>query len=152
MNIEEFKQEHIFTKRAAERIIYGDNNYCVSDIYVDEGADKVVVLVAKSTRLIVLEAQDFINDFVSIRRKRAENLEIQRHTEHGYLVYNPENNNSYEVITSANALACECKDYEKQIKALNQGCCKHGYKVLNHLGYNKLKDYIQANHSQTMAA
>ena len=152
MKIEEFKEEQIFTKRAAERIIYGTNNYCVSDIYVDEGADKVVVQIAKSTRLIVLGAQDFLDDFICIRRKKAEKLEIKQKTEHGYLVYNPENNNQYEVVTSVNALACQCKDYDNQVKALNKGCCKHGYKVLNHLGFKKLKDYINHNHSHSDVA
>lgn len=146
------QQELIFTSRAAERIVYGTTNYRISDLYLDSGAKKVVVQVARSNRLIVLDVRDFIANFIETRIEKAKKLKIVRQTDICYIVYNPQNSHSYGVTSHGDRLVCECQDYQNQVEAWGKGCCKHGYKVLNHLGFDKLADYIKANEVQPVSA
>lgn len=147
MNLTLF-EELIFTSRAAERIIYGTTNYSVCDLYIDRAAQRIVVQIANSNRLIVLEAREFLDNFVSTRQKKATKLEIKKQVSWGYVVYNPENNHTYTVTPASKSAVCSCPDYQKQIEAIGRGCCKHGYRVLQHLGHKTLSEYIDANKSE----
>lgn len=42
------------------------------------------------------------------------------------------------------AINCDCEDYNRQIDTIGRGCCKHGYAVLNHLGFGSLREYVTA--------
>lgn len=53
--------------------------------------------------------------------------------------------NVYHVATTGSHLICNCEDYKNQQQFLKgRRCCKHGYGVLFHLGFNSLQDYIDS--------
>lgn len=43
------------------------------------------------------------------------------------------------------SLTCSCGDFKRQIESFGKGCCKHGYAVLQTLGYGSLEDFVR-NH------
>jgi hypothetical protein len=61
-----------------------------------------------------------------------------------FTVRNESKGSAYVVDASPSSLNCTCEDYKNQIQFLGRGCCKHGYAVLNKLGFNSLAKYIEA--------
>jgi len=84
--------------------------------------------------------------FVEFRKAGAKTLTVTANlfVPNTYTVRNEAKNSTYQVLTTGNAVTCECEDYNAQVQAFKKGVCKHGYAVLNHLGYNSLADYVRA--------
>lgn len=79
--------------------------------------------------------------FVESRKRRASQVIID-FANNKTVAYNRENGNNYQLIKETNAIYCECEDYKNQRAAFNTGCCKHGYALLNQLGFNSLAEYV----------
>lgn len=80
--------------------------------------------------------------FVESRKQRASQVIID-FSNNRTVAYNRENGNNYQLIKEVNGIHCECEDYKKQRSAFNTGCCKHGYALLNQLGFSSLAEYVE---------
>lgn len=91
-----------------------------------------------------ISAIAFKQNFVNFRKASANGLRvIQGTTRKAFYVVNPVKSTTYNLLLFSDGIDCDCKDYEMQIGQFKKGCCKHGYAVLNYLGFDSLKKYIQ---------
>ena len=89
-----------------------------------------------------LSKKAFYSSFVEDRKARSRLIEVTPNpfANRVYTARNTTSNHSYTVIVS-DAIECQCADYRSQVSFIGKGCCKHGYAVLNHLGFNSLSDW-----------
>lgn len=89
----------------------------------------------------------FYAAFVAFRRAGAENAEVRHVMEpgfEGYEVRCATSRDWHVVSPGTEEVWCDCPDYHRQIDTFGKGCCKHGYAVLNLLGYSSLREYVNA--------
>lgn len=105
--------------------------------------EKVVFVVFSKGhgRPTFLSVQAFYKCFVKDRQERSKTIEVTQNpfADRIYTARNP-NGHTYAVILSDRA-ECQCRDYREQINFLGRGMCKHGYAVLNHLGFSSLTEW-----------
>ncbi len=84
--------------------------------------------------------------FAEWRRAKSKGLKVTERLDcpNAYTVRNEYKESTYIVETRADGVFCECHDFSNQLTFLGRGCCKHGYAVLNSLGFGSLYQYIQA--------
>ena len=89
-----------------------------------------------------LSKKAFYSSFVEDRKARSRLIEITPNpfADKIFTARNPANGHTYTVIVS-DSVECQCADYRSQISFVGRGCCKHGYAVLNHLGFTSLSDW-----------
>ena len=89
-----------------------------------------------------LSKKKFYSSFVEDRKSRSKTIQVTPNpfADKIFTAKNPANGHAYTVIVS-DAIECQCADYRSQISFVGRGCCKHGYAVLNHLGFNSLSDF-----------
>jgi hypothetical protein len=92
-----------------------------------------------------ISKQCFKRHFVTRRQAAAKALQVTRYAfdQQAFTVRNETKHSTYQVIAN-DTVSCECHDYQNQVSFLGKGCCKHGYAVLNHLGFKSLADYVHA--------
>jgi hypothetical protein len=92
-----------------------------------------------------ISKQCFKQHFVARRKAASKALQVTRYVfdQQAFTVRNETKNSTYQVIAN-DTVSCECHDYQNQLSFLGKGCCKHGYAVLNHLGFKSLTDYVHA--------
>lgn len=61
-----------------------------------------------------------------------------------FTVTNPDSGSRHLVESFGESLDCDCEDYLWQQRFFGWGCCKHGYAVLQYLGFDSLRDYLTA--------
>ena len=88
--------------------------------------------------------QTFRTHFVEFRRQSAKDLLVITQRGSEFTVLNPANSNQYTVTVGTSSIKCTCEDYHNQLRFLGRGCCKHCYRVLFHLGFQTLKDYVNS--------
>lgn len=130
----------LYSLSAAARIL-GLSAFSVHKVEEIENDLMMITDIEQNVRTV--HKQYFLKDFVSIRQQLSRKLLIQP-TQYNniWIVTNPENKNRYLVRAADRGIQCKCRDYQKQQSAFGQGCCKHGYLVLKHLGYNDLSSYL----------
>lgn len=84
--------------------------------------------------------------FVDFRKAGAKALTVTANlfVPNTFKVRNESKNTAYDVLIIEKNITCGCEDYNNQMEAMGKRVCKHGYAVLNHLGYNSLADYVRA--------
>jgi hypothetical protein len=107
------------------------------------------VLVGLFNDSIYLTVRDFQVSYAEERKERAKGLKVTQRLddECAFTVRNENKNHVYTVDCLNKAIRCNCPDFEISTKAMNTDkvCCKHGYAVLNLLGYGSLKEYIKSD-------
>ena len=95
-------------------------------------------------RFVSLSA--FKQAFVLRRMKAARPLKAEQWAEvpAWFTVRNEEKGSSYPVELGSAGPVCECEDYRNQQAFFGKGVCKHGYAVLQALGYGSLAGYLAA--------
>lgn len=94
--------------------------------------------------------QTFRTHFVEFRRQSARDLLVIAQHGSEFTVLNPANSNQYRVVVGTASVKCECEDYHNQLRFLGRGCCKHCYRVLFHLGFQTLKDYVNSKAAERL--
>jgi len=104
----------------------------------------VVWVWIQGKRPTFISKKAFKQHFVDRRKAEAKGLVITQNIFEScsYAVRNEVRNSVYKVNLRDDAIACECDDYKNQVAFFGRGCCKHGYAVLNQIGFNSLKDYL----------
>lgn len=93
-----------------------------------------------------LSFNSFKKNFVDRRQEDAKSLKVvDTPKKHQFLVINPVKETRYHCLTFLDSIDCVCEDYRNQILHFKKGCCKHGYAVLNHLGFSNLNEYIESH-------
>lgn len=82
--------------------------------------------------------------FVQRRKEDARSLEVTDWLRNPacYTVINPQSGSRHQVMGHRDRLDCDCEDYRWQQQFFGRGCCKHGYAVLQYLGFDSLRSYI----------
>ncbi|MGD1862513.1 MAG: SWIM zinc finger family protein [Leptolyngbyaceae cyanobacterium] len=95
---------------------------------------------------------DFKRHFVERRKADAEPLQVTDWLRDPprYTVTHPATGSQHWVLKREDRLDCDCEDYRWQQQFIGRGCCKHGYAVLQHLGFNSLQDFVQTKKSPEM--
>lgn len=106
---------------------------------------KVCLVVFRGCRPRFMSRQAFLKHFVEWRKAQARALRVTRHlgSPHCFSVRNESKGSVYEVQTFIGGLSCSCEDFQNQIQFFGRACCKHGYAVLGHLGFETLSGYIE---------
>ena len=98
---------------------------------------------------------DLKQHFVQRRQAEAQKLTVVDwlRTPECYTVRSQQGDKDYWVTCTDGALRCTCADYQRQLTTFGRGCCKHGYAVLQHLGYSSLQTYQadRAVHASSLA-
>lgn len=108
--------------------------------------EKVVFVVfQKGHRLSpqFLSKKEFFTSFVDARKAKSRSIVITKNAfnEGLYTARNTTNGHTYQLTCTDNNIACQCKDYKDQIDLMGRGCCKHGYALLNLLGFTSLIEW-----------
>lgn len=101
------------------------------------------VLVETRKGVKAIDALEFKKKFIAIRKQRSKNLKPQQINDSTYIVVNNSKGTQYNLTLLDTRIDCDCIDYQNQVEYFGGGCCKHGYSVLNELGFNSLKDYVE---------
>jgi len=88
-----------------------------------------------------LSTKLFKSNFVDHRKNEAQKLEIEPKGQSFFEVKNPEKGTIYRLHAFCEGILCGCEDYRNQTNFYKKGCCKHGYAVLQYLGFNSLSEY-----------
>jgi len=99
-----------------------------------------------------MSKKTFIFHFAEWRRQAAQELLVVGQRGAEFTVLNPSNGNQYRVVAGTASVKCSCEDYRNQINLLGKACCKHCYRVLFHLGFRTLKDYVQSKAMERLRA
>ena len=109
---------------------------------VEKWANCVFVIVA-GRRPRFWKKSSFTNHFVEWRKQQSEALKTTRLDLYSFQVHNSKSNSTHYLDAKPTTVQCSCEDYQNQIKHIGKGCCKHGYAVLNLLGFERLSDYVR---------
>jgi hypothetical protein len=87
---------------------------------------------------------DVAKEFVSRKQRAAKRLGVNQVKQDYYLVENFQKQTIYLVHHSRQLdFICNCADYQNMKNhGLHHPVCKHGYAVLNSMGYQSLQDYL----------
>lgn len=137
-------RENLVYSIAAARRILGD---AFKVVRVERWLN-VCLVVFKNCRARFMSCKAFTAHFAAWRKLQAQALTVApTDTPATYTVTNPKKETSYYTHAFGRlGIGCDCEDANNQFKFLGRrGCCKHGYAVLNHLGYTSLSEYIAAH-------
>jgi hypothetical protein len=85
----------------------------------------------------------FKKHFADRRREQAKSIDLVIDNDNANHYTALGKSSFYQLYARADRVTCTCEDYKNQSNILGRGICKHGYAVLNHLGYESLSDYIE---------
>ncbi|MBW4553271.1 MAG: hypothetical protein KME35_19485 [Aphanocapsa sp. GSE-SYN-MK-11-07L] len=142
------RENLIYSASAAARIlgiIYGQSRIVVREWF------SVIWVWVPGHRPRFMSKAVFKHHFVERRKAAARALRVTQHIMNptAFTVRNEDKGSTYTVQTIPTGLVCECEDYCNQVQFLGQGCCKHNYAVLNHLGFKSLSSYLNATKAST---
>ncbi len=135
------------TKSATDLIYTAANAACIlgkrfSKLVIEVWFNVVYLHGSNLSRFMSKKA--FRQAFVDFRKAGAKALTVTANlfVPNTFKVRNETKNTAYDVLIIDRHITCGCEDYNTQFEAMGKGVCKHGYAVLNHLGYDFLQAYI----------
>ena len=136
-------EKFVFSDSAAARILDID---AFKVLHVIKGINETHNVCTIDHKVYQVPNSEFYRNFVFSRQQRSKQLSAQATAySNVWIVTNPKNRKRYPVRATADSIECKCRDYQKQQEILGKGCCKHGYRILNYLGYQDLKAYMNRN-------
>jgi predicted nucleic acid-binding Zn finger protein len=107
---------------------------------------RVIWVWVKGKRPTFISKTKFKAHFAEWRKVQARGLKVTKRLDiaNHYTVRNLQKDTVYIVEKRADGVFCTCDDLNNQLEYFGRGCCKHGYAVLNSLGFSSLYEYIQA--------
>ena len=135
--------DYIITKKAASDLL----NHQVTHLEIK--GDRIHCYTYKNHRWkkkpYVLRVSDFKREFAESRQRRGKQItDVTQHPD------NPSEwkVSGYDVTVHPDLLQCNCRDWKIQRSiGVKTATCKHGYSVLNKMGYGKLSEYLEARES-----
>ena len=107
---------------------------------------RVIWVHVKGQRPTFISKGAFKQHFADWRKAQSKGLKVTERLDiaNHYTVRNLQKDTAYVVEKRADGVFCTCDDLNNQLEFFGRGCCKHGYAVLNHMGFGSLNEYIQA--------
>lgn len=132
----------VCTKTAAAKL----SGFYHSDIESIVVFENSILVVNNRGHKKSIAKNKFFGEFVKNRRARAEGLIAIQTEDHPcvFEVSSGSGNGHYEVMLSRYGVSCNCVDHKNQLVVFGDGACKHSYRVLFDLGYERLSEYRQA--------
>jgi len=106
--------------------------------------DLVVWVWVKGKRPTFISKKLFKSHFATWRQEQAKGLKLGNSWQGNFQVLNPKTERQYIVEARSSGVFCTCEDFNNQLDFWGRGCCKHGYAVLNHLGFGSLGEFLTA--------
>jgi hypothetical protein len=133
---------NLFFSIASVSRISGVATHLISRFEVWQSVVLVIFQKGHGMRPRFLSKKAFYLSFVEDRQARSRSIKVTENpfANRVYTARNLVNNHTYTVIVS-DVIDCQCEDYRAQIAFIGRGCCKHGYAVLNSLGFGSLSDW-----------
>lgn len=112
---------------------------------------KVIWVWVQGQRPTFISKAEMKSHFVEHRKAEAAQLQVTDWLRDPgqFTVTNPETRSRHLVSCLRDRLECDCEDYHWQTRYFGRGCCKHGYAVLQYLGFDSLRDYIEEERRQS---
>lgn len=106
---------------------------------------KVIWVWVKGSRPRFISKQAFKQHFVDRRKAEAKVLTVQKaFMPNTFHVLNKKSRTEYTIQCFTGGIICNCEDFRNQSQFFGRACCKHGYAVLELLGFGSLQNYINA--------
>jgi len=99
-----------------------------------------VVLVVGKNFSKFMSKKLFKKHFVDHKKEQAKTIEIVQDSRSQFTAKS--GTKVYQLEATQTAIRCTCEDYRIQLGTIGQAVCKHGYGVLNTLGFDSLSSYI----------
>lgn len=105
---------------------------------------QVIWVWVKGQRPTFISKKALKAHFVQHRQREAAQLRVSDWLRNPgqFTVTNGISGSRHQVTTWRDRLECSCEDYHWQVQYFGRGCCKHGYAVLQYLGFESLRDYL----------
>jgi hypothetical protein len=126
----------VYSIQAAQRIL----NLKSGVFKVQEWAWVVLVVGKNFSRF--MSKKLFKKHFVDHKKEQSKTIQIIQNSRSQFAAKS--NDKIYQLEATRNAVTCNCKDYTNQLSIIKQACCKHGYAVLNTLGFDSLSSYLSS--------
>ena len=138
------KESFIFTRTAAGAILGG---VCQR---LEVWANCVWAIVKVGTKMLVrfISKKKFLEYFVQSRKERSFGIPITHVAGTHYQAVSSQGDRLYNLLVFRTEIQCDCEDYKNQFSLFGNKpkCCKHGYALLNRLGYGSLRQWIDNNY------
>jgi hypothetical protein len=106
---------------------------------------KIIFVKFTNGQARFVSKKDFWIEFHRSRKERAKELTVSYYGNDLYQVSSQSRLDPY-LVSLNDDIQCECVDYDEQVKAkFKHPMCKHGWALLNYLGFNSLSAFIQQN-------
>jgi hypothetical protein len=106
---------------------------------------RVIFIKFNSGQARFVSKKDFWIEFHQSRKERSKDLIVGYYGRDLYQVSSQSKLEPY-FVSLGDDIQCECADFANQVKSkFKHPMCKHGWALLNHLGFNSLTAYIQSN-------
>lgn len=129
----------IYSITAAIKIL-GRKDICKLEIWA-----RVIFIKFSNGQTRFMAKKDFWIEFHRSRKERAKDLTVGYYGRDLYQVSSQSQIDPY-FVSVGDDIQCECEDFANQVKSkFKHPICKHGWALLNHLGFNSLSAYIQSN-------
>jgi hypothetical protein len=140
----EFKKNPlVYNRSAAARVLKISHNLIIR---FEEWVNCVFIIV-KGQRPRFWKKADYRVDFAEFRKEESKSLKVTRLDLYSFQVKNGTKDSSYYSEAKPTTIHGSCRDYQNQVDIIDvmgrTAFCKHGYAVLNLLGFDRLSDYIK---------
>lgn len=128
---------NIYSITAAIKIL-GRKDICKLEIWAH-----VIFIKFMNGQGRFMAKKDFWIEFHRSRKERAKDLVVNHYGRDLYQVSSQSQVDPY-FVSVGDDIQCECMDFANQAKSkFKHPMCKHGWAVINYLGFNSLSAYIQ---------
>lgn len=93
----------------------------------------------------------FKQHFIDHRKRAAQEIDLVINHQDSSKFTALGKSGNYQLTTTETGIVCTCEDYRNQLYHIGMGVCKHGYAVLNHLGFSSLSSYVDTQQENPRA-
>jgi len=138
------KEAFIFTKTAAGAILGG----VCSRLEVWANCVWAIVIANGKKLVRFISKRRFMEYFAQSRKERSFGIPITHIVGNHYQAVSSRGDRLYNLLIFRTSVECDCDDYKNQVSLFGNKpkCCKHGYALLNRLGYGSLRQWIDNNY------
>lgn len=140
------KESFIFTRTAAGAILGG----ICQRLEVWSNCIWAIVRVGTKKLCRFISKRRFMEFFAQSRKERSFGIPVHHVAGTHYQALSSRGDSLYDLILYRSAIECTCDDYKNQVSLFGNKpkCCKHGYALLNRLGYGSLNEWIRSQLAQ----
>lgn len=139
-------ESFVFTRTAAGHILGG----VCQRLEVWSNCVWAIVLVAGKKLVRFISKRRFFQFFAESRKQRSYGIPVTQNAfdTFKFTARSSRGDELYHLETLRGGITCTCDDFKNQMSLFGdrKKLCKHGYAVLNRLGYGSLQQYLDDQH------